>query len=258
MKPRMSVSRGGGFTQVELIVVAFSLAAILSLLVAGLPRAKAKAQRISCRNQLSSMGTAYRVWAGDNSDKMPFEVPAAQGGWKAVFEQTNAAALLWTNYVTMGNELGQEPRILLCPADERAVLTNFSQAKDNSFISYFLGAQAQAGDSLPQSLLAGDRNLAPGLEPKDDYGYSSSDNKGNDVRLQTNSPVCWSLKMHSAGRVDGAGNVLLGDGSVQQASSLGLREDVIIRGGVAPTRAISDAAATNAPAQPPVIRLLFP
>lgn len=163
---------------------------------------------------------------------------------------------MWSNYVAMANELGQNPRILLCPADERAVLTNFSQAKDNSFISYFVGASGR--DEYPDSLLGGDRNLAPGLEPKDDYGYSSRDNKGNDVRLQTNSPVCWSLKMHSEGNVKGAGNILIGDGSVQQASSLRLREEVIANGGVVPKSPASGAAATNALRQPPVIRLLFP
>src|SRR5690242_6752942 len=82
-----------------------------------------------------------------------------------------------------------------------------------------------ASDDFPLSILGGDRNLSPGPEPKNNYGFSPADGSGNDVILQTNIPVCWSLKMHSQGNAIGAGNILLGDGSVQQCSSARFMSD---------------------------------
>ncbi|MGD0815491.1 MAG: hypothetical protein ABSA83_17975 [Verrucomicrobiota bacterium] len=51
-----------------------------------------------------------------------------------------------------------------------------------------------------------------------------SHGQGNDVAIQTNTkavPICWSLKMHSEGKSPGAGNTMLGDGSVQQCNGAG-------------------------------------
>jgi hypothetical protein len=36
--------------------------------------------------------------------------------------------------------------------------------------------------------------------------------------------VAWSAKLHSAGNIAGAGNILLGDGSTQQTTSAALRK----------------------------------
>ena len=123
------------------------------------------------------------------------------------------------NYADMANEFGQFPHILVCPADDRDpayAFTNFA----NKNLSYFVAVSANA--SQPQSLLAGDRNLGGGTKPERDYGFSPESGKGNDVAIQTNSragPVWWSLKMHSRGNPAGAGNILLGDGSVRQVTS---------------------------------------
>ena len=79
------------------------------------------------------------------------------------------------------------------PAPSIAVLSNAN-------ISYFLSLDAP--DALPQSLLAGDRNLMTNGVPV-----------GNGLLvLTTNLTVGWTRALHV-----NSGNVVLRDGSVQQA-----------------------------------------
>jgi type II secretory pathway pseudopilin PulG len=211
------------FTLVELILVIIVILIVLSLVPVSSGNGRVKAQRLNCVNNLKQIGLAYRIWSPDQSDLCPAQKSVALGGWKEILRNADQGFLSWTNYAIMANELGQNPMVLVCPADRRKpadTLTNFS----NINVSYFVGASAN--DEEPTSLLGGDRNLAPGATSKDDYGFSPENGRGNDVAIQTNtqaSPVCWSLKMHSHGIATGAGNILLGDGSVQQITSGSLR-----------------------------------
>ncbi len=122
---------------------------------------------------------------------------------------------------------------------------------ENTNVSYWVGAGAS--DTDPQSLLGGDRNLGSiGTStnlpaPDANYGFSgtAATNPGGadgaDVVLCTNGTcfadvgnlgntglagnyVGWSKKLHSAGNPAGAGNILLGDGSAQQCTSLSFRQ----------------------------------
>jgi hypothetical protein len=109
----------------------------------------------------------------------------------------------------------------VCPWDERKPADTFRKLISDFNLSYFVGVSANIAQ--PQSLLAGDRNLGGGAEPGPDYGFSPDSGNGNDVAIQTNShagPVCWSLKMHSAGSSHGVGNILLSDGSAGDMSTL--------------------------------------
>jgi hypothetical protein len=150
----------------------------------------------------------------------------------------------------MQNELGQSPKLLICPADERNAAMDFSNNFDNTHISYFVGVSAN--DAHPQSLMSGDRNLGPGTKPDPDYGFSPASGKGNDVAIPISGPVSWSLKMHSAGSTAGAGDILLGDGSAQQVSSATFRKKWLPNAN--PT---TNWPAGRVPASPS-IRLVFP
>lgn len=68
--------------------------------------------------------------------------------------------------------------------------------------------------------MGGDRNLGPGTIHGNDYGFSPANDLGNNVVIK--GPVCWTLKMHSSGKIPGSGDVILGDGSAQQCTALGL------------------------------------
>jgi hypothetical protein len=178
---------------------------------------------VSCLNNLKQIGLAYHVWASDHHDRFPASESVTNDGWEEILTHANQGFRCWTNYAIMGNEMGQSPKLVLCPSDERLPSDNFTNFA-NTNLSYFVGVSADA--SQPQSLLAGDRNLGDGAKPDRFYGFSPASGQGNDVALQTNpqtGPVCWSLKMHSPGNAHGGGNILLGDGSAQMVNTLSFR-----------------------------------
>ena len=210
------------FTRIELVVVIVLLVTlgcmvVASLLLPRLARATAKAPRISCVNNLREIGTACRIWAGDNGDRTPAEQTVVKGGWADFLTNADQGPLCWTNYAIMRNELGQITKLVVCPSDERQAAPSFTNGFDNTHVSYFVGVSAD--DTYPQSIAGGDRNLGPGAKADPHFGYSPKSGKGNDVAIPISGPVSWSLKIHSAGNPSGAGNILLGDGSAQQVSS---------------------------------------
>ena len=167
----------------------------------------------------------------------------------------------WTNYTILADALGRSPKLVMCPSDDRVAAADFvtnalpkdlhgQYFQNNSNLAYFVGVSANT--KSPRSLLAGDRNLGGGTVPDSDFGFSPASGEGNDVAIAITGPVSWSLKMHSAEKPAGAGNILMGDGSVQQVSSASLNKNWL-RNAVPTTNWPSG----HIPASPS-IRLVFP
>jgi type II secretory pathway pseudopilin PulG len=246
----------GAFTLIELFVLIAIIAILPSMLLAALAPAKQKAQRVACINNMKQIGTAYRIWADDHGNTYPAQQTEALGGWSGNATGVGGFGYMFVNYSLMANELGQSTKIIVCPSDDRQPNTNFFWPKgtvfpvpgiaanpaygtfNNTNVSYWVGTGAN--DTFPQGLLGGDRNMgaqgSQGTTQDPNYGFSPpvATSTGAYVVMFTNGTLHaatpsysnpnygllgWSAKLHSAGNISGAGNILLGDGSAEQVTS---------------------------------------
>jgi len=199
-----SHDRRGAFTMTDVIVIVGVIALLAALIfLPALARAKAKSRKIGCTCNLKQVGLSFRLFATDNSDTFPMNLSTNKGGSKEFTE----AAELFRHFKSMSNELST-PRILACPADTRKPAASFSNLS-NLNVSYFVALDSN--ETMPQTVLAGDRNLTVnGVQVKSGL-----------LVLTTNSAMGWSTTMHN-----GSGNATLGDGSVQPLTPARLQDQI--------------------------------
>jgi hypothetical protein len=196
------------FTLLELIVVVVFLVVLMAIILPAMSKEKAKAQRISCVGRLKNIGLSHRIFATDNMDLFPWERHRAQGKYLTNLPNLTSVSpgeQVVRVFQSLSNELST-PKIIVCPADSRTEALNWNQLTTNN-ISYFLGFSAS--ENLPQTILAGDRNLTVNGR----RGSGRVEISGGSQSAE------WDSSMHRL-----QGNVCLGDGSVQQMSNTRMGE----------------------------------
>lgn len=182
-----------------MLVVVVTVFLFIAVLLPAVMRPRgSRAPRISCISNIKQIGLAMRMWANDHGEKFPMALSATNvGGGTLEYAMTGE---VWRHFQILSNELNN-PKVLVCPTDNRTKVTDWNQVINNTHLSYFAGLDAD--EARPQTILSGDRNLK-----------SSAPSTNGVLFLRSGDTLEWTTALHNK-----VGNFGLGDGSAQHINT---------------------------------------
>ena len=210
------------FTRLELLAVLAVLVLLAGVVLPALAQGKPRSQQAICFNNLRAVGQAVLLFNVEHNQLDPWQEFASNGGTRNHPTALNNNA--WFQFAWLSNGLAS-PKVLACPSDAQArPAKDFSFSPDggllhgsyqNNAISYFFGLDSSALN--PNSVLSGDRNMAPGGGLGG--GCSSGISPVADYSATRGVPIRWGPALHGP-----VGNILLHDGRVERTSNSTVNE----------------------------------
>ena len=231
-------ARRRGFTLIELLVVIAIIGILASLLLPALGKAKARANRVKCVSNLSQVAKAFKAFASDNDNRMPWHLTNTTGPRRYY----NDNCFDMRRYPTIGKDLGTI-KVLLSPSDPHSKRYNDNnERRQNPYagaganiwahsISYGL---SHGGDELsPNTILFFTRNVQANGNPGR-YYYPGRGNHWGPAntywyqRISGGSGARWrgntDRMMGMAGLQASQGSLAKSDGSAVQLNNSGFQK----------------------------------